>query len=281
MLAAVLVRSTCGSPSSFWPVHGPSIRWAYAPLWKWDRTQSSRSWRRAVLDALQSAQCLWLSSLKRPATPEAPAEDMTHLWTVAASLYAHGTQLEWAALYPEGSFARTTLPLYPWDMKHYDLAQQQQQSPPPRASSRARAAVVGEPFEEEPQHQQQPSATSVVAAPSSGNSGVDARAAIRRILGELLGVSDVDDQTPLQQLGLDSLLAMQFSTQLSRVLGKPVPATLAISLRTVAAIADFVAPAATTTATIADFCFFVVIVIVITTGTEWCYDCVQGRGGSD
>ena len=59
---------------------------------------------------------------------------------------------------------------------------------------------------------------------------------LRRLLG-LAATAPVSHSVPFQELGMDSLIAIELMNQLSRALGRPLPATLATSLRTIDALA--------------------------------------------
>jgi len=81
----------------------------------------------------------------------------------------------------------------------------------------------------------------VDAAPPSRRPSV-LRNYIRDCAIEVLGQKDkglLDDQTPLRDFGLDSLLAVELRNSLSRSLGTSLPATLLFDYSTVGALANF------------------------------------------
>ncbi len=72
------------------------------------------------------------------------------------------------------------------------------------------------------------------------------RAHVRHVAAGVLGVADasaIEMQQPLQELGLDSLMAVQLRNEMAKALERPLPATLLFEYPTVKALVDFAASA--------------------------------------
>jgi acyl carrier protein len=72
---------------------------------------------------------------------------------------------------------------------------------------------------------------------SDGNRHSSPAAVIRRHLFKVLKVQELDDTTPFQDYGLDSISAMVFTNRLSRELKREVPPEWVVGFPTVEALA--------------------------------------------
>ncbi|MCD4501533.1 SDR family NAD(P)-dependent oxidoreductase [Chromobacterium vaccinii] len=144
-----------------------------------------------------------------------------------AELWAKGVALDWSRLYPNGAPRKLGLPLYPFARERYWL--ETEQAPVP-------AAV-------EPVRMPAPIPAKVAAAPAASAPDL-LRCQLRASLAEVLMMrpDELDDSRSFTELGLDSILGVEWMKAISREHGVALSATRIYDYPNLKALAAFLHP---------------------------------------
>lgn len=194
-------------------------------------TESVRNWRRAHPDADLTAVA-WTLQAGRAALPH---RTVLHGDTLAAvaeggpvvAAFLAGETADWSSLWDGVPPGKIGLPGYPFDP----------QSHWPRAE-RPPAALPARPLPPEPKPEPKPELGPTTKAPNTpGNAALTRQ--LRRLAGDCLYLTEeeVDVEAELTDIGLDSVLAVEFLAKLNSVHGTSLTLTEMYERRTLSALA--------------------------------------------
>jgi acyl transferase domain-containing protein len=157
-----------------------------------------------------SGEAVWVPSLDRRPNWETLARS-------AAALHVRGVRIDWAGFDAPHVRRRVALPTYPFQRERYWLE---------RPSETATADAVGV-------APAAPEASAPRANLRMQLAELDAEAreaallaAIEIEVGQVLGLASVPAARPLQELGFDSIMAVELRDRIASLIERPVPATL-------------------------------------------------------
>lgn len=177
------------------------------------------------IDGLNGAR--WISSMRKD------ADDRSLFLAALASLYEGGADIDWSRLYPDGSYSRVSLPLYPFLRNRFWLPKRVSQHTDDRPASPADTShstihhdINHDMTPHVPSHSFRESVFGFLLESVSEKTG--------------LATADIPADRDLFEIGLDSLVLIALRQTIIRSYGVEVPQSLLYNRATINAIADYI-----------------------------------------
>jgi polyketide synthase PksN len=165
-----------------------------------------------------------------PATLETvncPSLNQLHssIGEIASHLWLRGVEIDWTALYPEGTFSKVPLPLYVYDRKRYKLQ---------AARERFLFGESGQAIQQPPSREGKGTGKDMLVTEISSY--------IRSVLADKLDLSgdELRGDAPFEEIGIDSFVIHEFNHDLERAVGS-MSKTLLFEYGTADELAEYLA----------------------------------------
>ncbi|MBV8282749.1 MAG: hypothetical protein JO347_11920, partial [Candidatus Eremiobacteraeota bacterium] len=189
------------------------------------------------------ADVLWASSLNRD------HQDWESLFEALSSLYVHGINLHWDRLLTSTAAKRVSLPIYPFQRNRFWLQESNVDL------QRKLDGELGSPVQREPRSEEGRTLARKNPATSESDFTLKLQSAslarrrdlliahLRFLVANVLGFDpsrEIDLEQGLFELGMDSIMSIEFKGRLERTLDLELPSTLTFNHPNIKALTDYI-----------------------------------------